>query len=323
MAWPGGVYPEDVRLRSAFVSGLQETLHDSDVREYFQEIVGPVQHVRMMHERGGGAFRGLAVITFHKRDSVQKAISRCNGDVFEGCKLTVRQDQGPAALRDPAAGYQPDASNIPTPSQSDYKVTFGGRAQGEERRRSRSRSYSGSRSRSYSSSYSSRGRRRSRSRTPPRGPSEAELAARRGDQEGFLRAKKKERTTQMLGSTIGRGAVMYKVMREGTGQHHPAYGAPCVVHYEGMFLDGTPFDSSYSRGEPSTMAPKDVIKGWTIALQRMVEGDKWELYIPPDMGYGAAGKPPRIPPNKALVFQMELLQIKGVKVPRHGGGGRR
>ncbi len=54
----------------------------------------------------------------------------------------------------------------------------------------------------------------------------------------------------------------------------------CACHYAGTLIDGTEFDSSYKRGAPSTFAPNQVIKGWTEAMQLMVEGDKWELYIP-------------------------------------------
>ena len=71
-------------------------------------------------------------------------------------------------------------------------------------------------------------------------------------------------------------------------------GTPCLCHYAGTLMDGTEFDSSYSRGEPTNFAPNQVIKAWTEAMQIMVEGEKWELYIPSDLAYGDRLTPKRI-----------------------------
>ena len=68
--------------------------------------------------------------------------------------------------------------------------------------------------------------------------------------------------------------LQYKVLRKGKGIDHPTRDAPCSCHYEGKLLDGTIFDSSYQRGSPTTFAPKQVIAGWTEAMQMMVVGDK-------------------------------------------------
>merc|ERR1711934_4782 len=108
--------------------------------------------------------------------------------------------------------------------------------------------------------------------------------------------------------------LQYKVLKKGSGAHHPTKDSPCECHYEGTLIDGTEFDSSYKRGEPTTFAPNQVIKGWTEAMQLMVEGDKWEMYIPSDLAYGESGSPPKIPGGSALVFRMEILKIKGGKV---------
>jgi len=108
-----------------------------------------------------------------------------------------------------------------------------------------------------------------------------------------------------------KSGLQYKVLREGEGDSHPSVGSPCLCHYSGQLLDGTVFDSSYERGEPTTFAPNQVIKGWTQAMQLMVEGDKWELYIPSDLAYGDHGSPPKIPGKSVLVFQMEILEIQG------------
>merc|ERR1711934_221572 len=108
--------------------------------------------------------------------------------------------------------------------------------------------------------------------------------------------------------------LQYKVLKKGSGAHHPTKDSPCECHYEGTLIDGTEFDSSYKRGEPTTFAPNQVIKGWTEAMQLMVEGDKWEMYIPSDLAYGESGSPPKIPGGSALIFRMEILKIKGDKV---------
>mmetsp|Transcript_26267 Transcript_26267/g.37648 ORF Transcript_26267/g.37648 Transcript_26267/m.37648 type:complete len:240 (+) Transcript_26267:88-807(+) len=109
--------------------------------------------------------------------------------------------------------------------------------------------------------------------------------------------------------------LQYKVVREGTGEDHPTVDSPCLCHYEGKLIDGTIFDSSYGRGEPTTFAPNQVIKGWTEAMQLMTTGAKWELYIPSELAYGDRGSPPKIGGGDALIFTIEILEIKGGKTP--------
>ena len=105
--------------------------------------------------------------------------------------------------------------------------------------------------------------------------------------------------------------LQYKVIRKGSGAYHPAINTPCECHYAGTLIDGTEFDSSYSRGSPATFAPNQVIKGWTEALQLMVEGDKWELYIPSELGYGDSGSGAKIKGGDLLIFTIELIKMKG------------
>merc|ERR1712205_278169 len=131
-----------------------------------------------------------------------------------------------------------------------------------------------------------------------------------------------EEGTKYLAENKGKEGVVtlpsglqYKVLKKGDGAHHPTKDSPCECHYEGTLIDGTEFDSSYKRGEPTTFAPNQVIKGWTEAMQLMVEGDKWEMYIPSDLAYGESGSPPKIPGGSALVFRMEIIKIKGGKKP--------
>ena len=111
-----------------------------------------------------------------------------------------------------------------------------------------------------------------------------------------------------------------EVLKKGSGDRHPTADSPCSCHYKGNLVDGTQFDSSYDRGAPTTFAPSQVIKGWTEAMQGMVEGDKWRMSIPSHLGYGDSGMPPVIPGRAALKFDMELLQIEGESVPRKGPG---
>ena len=108
--------------------------------------------------------------------------------------------------------------------------------------------------------------------------------------------------------------VQYKVLKKGSGNHHPTVNSPCETHYEGKLITGKVFDSSYARGSPTTFAPNQVIKGWTEIMQLMVEGDQWEVYIPSDLAYGDNGSGSDIKGGDTLIFKMEIIKIKGDKV---------
>lgn len=90
----------------------------------------------------------------------------------------------------------------------------------------------------------------------------------------------------------------------------PAAADTVVVHYVGMLTDGTKFDASLDRGEPATFAVGGVIRGWTEILQLMTKGAKWKVAIPSDLAYGDRGAGASIPPGAALVFEINLLDIK-------------
>ncbi len=82
-----------------------------------------------------------------------------------------------------------------------------------------------------------------------------------------------------------------------------------TVQYRGTLIDGTEFDSSYKRGKPATFRVDGVIAGWTEALQLMKPGAKWQLFIPANLAYGERGAGPRIGPNSALIFEVELTKV--------------
>lgn len=109
--------------------------------------------------------------------------------------------------------------------------------------------------------------------------------------------------------TTTESGLQYEVIQKGTGTANPGIQDNVTVHYKGMLLDGTVFDSSYDRGEPATFGVTQVIKGWVEAIQLMKVGDKWKLYIPSDLGYGAQGAGNIIKPYSALIFEVELLGI--------------
>ena len=110
------------------------------------------------------------------------------------------------------------------------------------------------------------------------------------------------------GVTTTESGLQYEVLTEGTGEK-PAATDQVRVHYHGTLIDGTVFDSSVDRGEPTVFGVNRVIPGWTEALELMPVGSKWKVYIPAELAYGERGPSPAIGPNSALVFEVELLEI--------------
>lgn len=98
-------------------------------------------------------------------------------------------------------------------------------------------------------------------------------------------------------------------MSVGDGLECPQ-GATVTVHYRGALMDGTEFDSSYSRGQPIEFPLGNLIKGWQDGIPGMKVGGKRKLTIPYAMGYGIHGSPPAIPPKADLVFEIELLGVR-------------
>ncbi len=111
------------------------------------------------------------------------------------------------------------------------------------------------------------------------------------------------------GVHVTTSGLQYKIVQTGTGE--PAkLNDEVVVQYTGMLIDGTMFDSSHVRGEPLTFRvnTEEVIAGWIEVLQLMNGGAKWHVVIPPHLAYGEAGSRD-IPPNSALIFDIEILEI--------------
>ena len=122
---------------------------------------------------------------------------------------------------------------------------------------------------------------------------EAKYGEYKKENEEFLANNKSKE-----GIKVTESGLQYRIIKEGKGEH-----------YKGTMIDGTEFDSSYERKEPTTFRADQVIKGWTEALTMMPVGSKWELYIPQELGYGSreAGK---IKPFSTLIFEVELISIE-------------
>ena len=139
----------------------------------------------------------------------------------------------------------------------------------------------------------------------------------------FLEENGKKKGVKTLDSGL-----QYKVLKEGKGET-PVIGKMVSTYYKGTLMDGTEFDSKGEGDEPfEFMVPGRVIAAWNEAVQLMKVGDKWQLFVPPDLGYGPRGKGPSIPPNALLIFEIELLEVKDAPAPTpgssmpnpHGGG---
>src|SRR5271166_1702875 len=122
--------------------------------------------------------------------------------------------------------------------------------------------------------------------------------------EAFLAANKAKPGIVTLPSGL-----QYKILKEGTGPK-PSATDTVACNYRGTLINGTEFDSSYKRGEPTSFPVNGVIKGWTEALQLMPVGSKWQLFIPSSLAYGERGAGAEIGPNATLIFEVELLSIQ-------------
>ena len=139
--------------------------------------------------------------------------------------------------------------------------------------------------------------------------------------EEFLAANKAKPEVQTTKSGL-----QYKVLTKGTGPTPKATDS-VKTHYKGTLINGKEFDSSIARGEPAVFPVKGVIPGWTEALQLMKVGDKWQLFVPSDLAYGAEENR-AIPPNSTLIFgsspesvgELARVSESAVDFVRHGSG---
>eukprot|EP00747_Dinoflagellata_sp_TGD_P167155 gnl/TRDRNA2_/TRDRNA2_191101_c0_seq1.p1 gnl/TRDRNA2_/TRDRNA2_191101_c0~~gnl/TRDRNA2_/TRDRNA2_191101_c0_seq1.p1 ORF type:complete len:335 (+),score=82.13 gnl/TRDRNA2_/TRDRNA2_191101_c0_seq1:69-1007(+) len=144
----------------------------------------------------------------------------------------------------------------------------------------------------------------------------------------FLRVNKERDGVKVLESGL-----QYKVLSKGSGKFNPKEDAEVEVNYAQTtpsLTDGAElkhesewkaFDSSYERGKPEKIIPKEMMSGWREALLLMVEGDKWDLFIPSELAYGEDGgkhwgKEDLVKPGDVIIMRLELLKIKGEKTPR-------
>ncbi|MEM7697499.1 MAG: FKBP-type peptidyl-prolyl cis-trans isomerase, partial [Verrucomicrobiota bacterium] len=132
---------------------------------------------------------------------------------------------------------------------------------------------------------------------------EAILAAQNVAQTRFL-----EDNAKKDGVTTTSSGLQYEVITEGDGAK-PAATDTVTVHYHGTLIDGTVFDSSVERGQPTSFPLNRVISGWTEGLQLMPTGSKYRFTIPSDLAYGDRGAGTDIPPGATLVFEVELIKI--------------
>lgn len=121
--------------------------------------------------------------------------------------------------------------------------------------------------------------------------------------KAFLEENKKKEGIKVLPSGL-----QYKVLTEGSGRI-PKAEDKVTVHYRGTLINGTEIDSSYKRGQPSIFQVGSLIRGWSEALQLMKEGAKWQIFIPPELGYGETGAGGVVQPNSTLIFEVELISI--------------
>jgi peptidylprolyl isomerase/FKBP-type peptidyl-prolyl cis-trans isomerase FklB len=143
-------------------------------------------------------------------------------------------------------------------------------------------------------------------RTPkaPPVPTEAEMQKSLDAAKTFMAENAKQPGVMALPS-----GVQYKIVKTGAKDGiSPKPEDEVRVHYEGKLVNGEIFDSSYKSGQPVVFVLGNLIPAWVEAMQQMKPGDEWELWVPPEQGYGDSQTGP-IPPNSVLIFRIELLGV--------------
>jgi FKBP-type peptidyl-prolyl cis-trans isomerase FklB len=143
-----------------------------------------------------------------------------------------------------------------------------------------------------------------------------EMQAKQGEKMKTLGDKNKQEGEAFLAQNAKASGVVklpsglqYKVIKEGTGKI-PKATDTVVAHYRGTLIDGTEFDSSFKRNQPTEFKVNAVIPGWTEILQKMQTGSKYTVYIPSNLAYGERGNGAIIGPNAVLIFEIELVSVK-------------
>ncbi len=122
------------------------------------------------------------------------------------------------------------------------------------------------------------------------------------ESEAFLEANKSKTGIVVLPS-----GVQYRIIEEGEGAR-PGLESKVSVHYRGSKMDGREFDSSFARGTPEEFTVNAVLQGWQEVLPLMKAGSTWQIFVPPELAFGARGNPP-VGPNEALMFDLKLVEI--------------
>ena len=139
-----------------------------------------------------------------------------------------------------------------------------------------------------------------------------EQKAKRKAEENLKKSRKfLAENKQKDGVKTTESGMQYKVLEKGAGPK-PNLDDSITVHYKGELIDGTVFDNSWKRGQPSTFYLNDLIEGWKEGLRLMRKGAKYKLFIPPELGYGKSGQGRQIGPNEALIFTVELININDI-----------
>ena len=122
--------------------------------------------------------------------------------------------------------------------------------------------------------------------------------------QAFLEKNKKRGDVKTLPS-----GVQYEVLEASSGGASPDANDAVRVHYAGTLLDGSFVESSLARGEAVHVNMGVALKGWQKALLNMKEGDKWRLFIPPELAYGEQGLRDKVPPQSTLIYELELVEV--------------
>ncbi len=134
--------------------------------------------------------------------------------------------------------------------------------------------------------------------------------------ENIIKAKKfLEENKKKPGVKVTKSGLQYKILKEGDGKM-PETNDFITIHIRAWDMDGNKFDDSYERGQTISLPlDENLFKGWSEALKMMKVGSKWKLWLPPDIAFGEEGLPGQVPPNSAVVFEIELLEIGGKQPP--------